>query len=72
MKAFKKLNKDVIFTSGKNLQNILCQNKPKLLANSHPGVYQLDCSCNGRYISELKKKVLIRCIQHQQDSIKGN
>ena len=71
-KEFKKVNKDITFTSGKNLQSILCQNKPKLLPNSHPGVYQLDCSCNGRYIGESKKKVLTRCIEHQQDSMKGN
>ena len=51
-KEFKKVNKKITFTSGKNLQSILCQNKPKLLPNSHPGVYQLDCSCNGRYIGE--------------------
>ena len=63
---------DITFTSVKNLQSILCQNKPKLLPNSHPGVYQLDCSCNGRYIVESKKKVLRCCIEHQQDSIKGN
>ena len=71
-KEFKKVNKDITFTSGKNLQSILCQNKAKLLPNSHPGVHQLDCSCNGRYIGESKKKVLTRCIEHQQDSIKGN
>ena len=48
---FKKIGKDVAFTSGKNLQQILCQkNKPNLLPNSQPGVYQLDCSCNGKYI----------------------
>lgn len=27
---------------GENLQRILCKNKPKLLPNSNPGVYQLD------------------------------
>ena len=59
-------------TSAKNLQSILCQNKPKLLPNSHSGVYQLDCSCNGTYIGESKKKLLTSCTQHQQDSIKGN
>ena len=37
-KEFKKVNKDITFTSGKNLQSILCQNKPKLLPNSHLGV----------------------------------
>ena len=35
-------------------------------------MYQLDYSCNGRYIGESKKKVLKRCIEHQQDSIKAN
>ena len=39
MKQFKKVNKDFTFTSGKNLQSILYQNKPKLLPNSHPGVH---------------------------------
>ena len=41
-KEFKKVNKDITSTSGKNLQIILCQNKPKLLPYSHPAVYQLD------------------------------
>ena len=54
-KEFKKLNKDITFTSGKNLQRILCQNKPKLLLNSHPGVYLLDCSCNGKLANQRKK-----------------
>ena len=56
----KNLKKDITFTSDKNVRSILCQNKPKLLPNSLPGVYQLDCSCNGRYIGESKKKVLTR------------
>ena len=68
----KKIGKDIAFTSGKNLQQILCQkSKPKLLQNSQPGVYQLDCSCNGKYICESKKRVLTRCIEHQQDSMSG-
>ena len=38
-REFKKIGKDIAFTSGKNLQQILCQkNKPKLLPNSQPGV----------------------------------
>ena len=55
-KEFKKVNKDITFTSGKNLKSILCQNNPNLLPNSYPGVYQLDCSCNDRYIGVSKKK----------------
>ena len=39
---------------------------------THPGVYQLNCSCSGRYIGESKKEILTRCIEHQHDNIKGN
>ena len=42
------------------------------IPNHHPGMYQLYCSCNGRYICKLKKKVSTQCIDHQQDRIKGN
>ena len=41
-KEFKKVKKGITLTPDKNLQSILCQNKPKLLPNSHPAVYQLD------------------------------
>ena len=65
-RKFKKIEKDIAFTSGKNLQQSLCQkNKPKLLPNSQPVVYQLDCLCNGKYIGESKKKVLTRFIEHE-------
>ena len=37
-KNFKMVNKDNTFTSAKYSQSILCQNKPKLLPNSHSGV----------------------------------
>ena len=46
-------------SSGKNLQSILCQNKPKLLPNSHP---EVELFMQGRY----------RCTEHQKDSINGN
>ena len=66
-RELKKIRKDIAFTSGKNLQQILCQkNKPNLLPNSQPGVCQLDCSCNSKYIGESKKRVFTRCIEHQQ------
>ena len=58
-REFKKIGKDIAFTSGKNLHQILCQKKkPKLLPNSNSGLYQLDCSCNGKYIGESKKRLL--------------
>ena len=53
------------------MKSILCQNKSKLIPNSYPGVYTLNCSCNAEYIGETKKKVITRTIEHQQDSIKG-
>ena len=69
-REFKKIGKNIAFTSGKNLQQILFQkNKPKLLPNSQPGVYQLDCSCNGKDIGESKNRVLTRCIEYQLDSM---
>ena len=68
----KKIGKDIALTSGKNLQQILCQkNKPKLLPNSQPGAYQLDCLCNWKYIGESKKRVLTQCIEHEQNSMSG-
>ena len=71
-REFNKIGKDIAFTSGKNPQQILCQkNKPKLIPNSQPPVYQLDCFCNGKYIGESEKRVLTRCIEHQQDSMSG-
>ena len=69
-REFKKIGKGIFFKSGKNLQQILRQkNKPKLLLNSQPRVYRLDCSCNVKYIAE--SRVLTRCIEHQHDSTSG-
>ena len=64
---FKKFGIKTIFTLGGNLKNLICRNKSKLLPNSFPGVYQLDCTCNALYIGETKKKVITRTIEHQQE-----
>ena len=53
-KEFKKFGIKTIFTLGHNLKNLICRNKSKLLPNSFPGVYQLDCTCNALYIGKLK------------------
>ena len=68
---FKKFGIKTIFTLGRSFKNLICRNKSKLLPNSFAGVYQLDCTCNGLYMSESKKKVITRTIEHQQDSFKG-
>ena len=68
-KEFKKKKIKTVFTSGVNLKSILCENKSKLIPNSYPGVYTLNCSCNADYIGETKKKVITRTIEHQQDSV---
>ena len=47
-----------VLTSGANLKSILC-----------PGIYTFSCSTE--YIGEIKKTVITRSIEHQQDSIKG-
>ena len=70
-KEFKKKDIKTVFTSGANLKPILCQNKSKLLPNSYPGVYALNCSCNAVYIGETREKVMTRTTEHQQNSIKG-
>ena len=49
----------------------MCQNKSKLLPNSYPDVYALNCIYNSEYKGETKKKVMTRTIKHQQHSIKG-
>ena len=69
-KEFKKKDIKTVFTSGANLKSIVFQNKSKLLLNSYPGVYPLNCSCNAEYIGETKKKVMARTTEHQHDSIK--
>ena len=39
-REFKKIGKDIAFTFGQNLNQIVCQkNKPKLPPKSEPGVY---------------------------------
>ena len=69
-RELKKIGKDIAFTSVKKPQQILClKNKPKVPPDSWPVVYHLDCSCIGKYIGESKKRVLTRCIEHQQDSM---
>ena len=69
-RKFKKIGKDIAVTSWENLQQVLHQkNKPKLLPNSQPGVYQLDCSCNGKCVGDSKIRALTRCLEHQQDSM---
>ena len=35
--------------------DFVCQTKPEPLTNGNSGVYQYECSSNGKYISESKK-----------------
>ena len=67
-KEFKKFCIKAIFTLESNLKNLICRNRSKLLPDSFPGVYQLDCTRNALDISETKEKVITRTIEHQQDS----
>ena len=39
-KEFKNFGIKTVFTSGRNLKNLICRNKSRLLPNSFPGVYQ--------------------------------
>lgn len=51
-----KLDVRTIFNSGRNLKNLICKNKSKLLLNRFGAVYQLGCTCNALYIGESKTK----------------
>ena len=64
-KEFKNFGIKTIFTSESNLKNLICRNRSKLLPNSFPSVYQLDCSCNALYNGGTKMKVITRNIEHQ-------
>ena len=52
-------------------RNLKCKNKSKMLSNSFSGIHQLDCTWYALYISETKKKVITRTIEHQQNSFNG-
>ena len=70
--TFRKKSIKAIFTSGPNLKLLLCWNKTKLLPNSYSEVCELKCTRNSVYFSEIKKKILTRTIEHQQNSFNRN
>ena len=62
-KEYKKFGRKTIFNLERNLQNLVCRNKSKLLPNSFPGLYQSRCTCSALYLGETKKKVITRTIE---------
>ena len=71
-KVMRKHGVKVVFTSGKNLSDILCKHKSPLPKNSNPGVYSVTCGCSGVYIGETKKKITSRIKEHKRDIFNGN
>jgi len=70
--AFKKSGYKTVFKSNKNLKDILtAKTKPKLPANSHPGVYKVDCSCGKAYVGETKLQISTRVNQHEKAAFLG-
>ena len=71
-KCYKKAGYKVVFKSGANLKRLLTsQNKSRLPANSHPGVYKINCPCtNQPYIGETKLRVCSRTEQHKEYVVK--
>ena len=55
-KELRKTGRKVIFTSAAKLENIVCNNKSKLLPNNYPGVYEISCDCGGGGIRWRNKK----------------
>ena len=70
-KAMRKYGVKTVFSSGRNLSDMLCNHKSDLPRNSHPGVYLLECQCKATYIGETKKRVLARIDEHRKDVFKG-
>ena len=45
------------------------QQQSKLLSKDYVGVYELSCAYGGEYFGETKELVLIRSVDHQDDSM---
>ena len=72
-KVFEKAGFTVMFKSGRTLKSILTsRNKPKLPANSYPGVYKAPCKCHSNYIGHTGKKVITRGVEHEKAAFSGN
>ena len=69
-RELKKIDIRTVFKSSASLKSVLCQNKSKVLPNSYPEVYQLQCSCQSRYLCETKNNISSSAIAHQQDGMK--
>ena len=62
-----------MFKSGRSLSSILTsRNKPKLPANSYPGVYKVPCKCCGNYIGHTGKQVRTRGNEHEKAVFLGH
>ena len=55
-KLIKQFEIKAIITFGNKLSNLICCDKLKLLANSFPDVYLLDCACYTHTLAKLKKQ----------------
>ncbi|XP_065672100.1 uncharacterized protein LOC136089928 [Hydra vulgaris] len=71
-REFRKVGVKTVFRFGNPLINILCRNKSKLPPNSHPGVYQLNCTCGVCYIGKTRKKISTRIQEHKNNVTKAN
>lgn len=60
-----------VFSSGRNLRDILCNHKSPLPKNSDPGVYKIKCGCGIIYVGETKKKIITRAKEHEMCVFKG-
>jgi len=70
-KIMKQRGVNTKFTSGRNLESLLCNHKTKLPSNSYAGVYRVECGCSSVYIGETKKRVSVRMKEHQSDIFHG-
>ena len=71
-KVMRKYGVKTVFSSGRNLSDMLCNHKSDLPRNSHPGDYLLECKCKATYIGETKKRFLLESISTEKTSTRGD
>ena len=72
-RVFKQADCTVSFKSPRNLESILTSKiKPRLPANSQPGVYFISTGCGKGYTGETKKQIKTRTIEHEKAVFKGD
>ena len=56
---------EVVFTPGIKIGNLIGNPKDKIDKMNRPGIYEISCSCNSKYIGETGRSVVDRIKEHK-------